>query len=237
MKREIVIAALALFGTMSFSQASAGTITFDGLAGTNMLGATVVIPGQYTWFSGYVDPVSIGGFNFVNPIEQYTIGSVFSTTSYNGDAGSTPWNGTDFLLEPGGTTTMSQVGGGGFSLNSLDLAFWDDAYVSYGISGNQAIITGNFVGGGSIIQALAMNVDYFHNTNTQIGNDFTRFTLAGFNNLSSVTFTTNGSWPNLAIDNINVTSSVPEPSSILLLGLGLVGLAAWQWKRQGTTHA
>ena len=32
-------------------------------------------------------------------------------------------------------------------------------------------------------------------------------------------------------------AAVPETSTLLLLGLGLVGLAAWQWKRQGTTLA
>ena len=32
-------------------------------------------------------------------------------------------------------------------------------------------------------------------------------------------------------------SGVPESSSILLLATGLLCLAAWQWKRQGTTNA
>lgn len=72
-----------------------------------------------------------------------------------------------------------------------------------------ALITGTLLGGGTVTSSLK-------------GLTTATSTNLGWTNLTSVYF---NSTDDAGIDNINVTvSSVPEPSTIALLGLGLVGI-------------
>ncbi len=86
-------------------------------------------------------------------------------------------------------------------------------------------VTGFFELGGNIVSSF--NLDQIAEENSLL--DFQLFTLSGFQNLSSVTFTAFGgsSGFSFGIDDITVSesvSSVPVPAAVWLFGSGLIGL-------------
>lgn len=65
-------------------------------------------------------------------------------------------------------------------------------------------------------------------------NEYVNFLFSGGSSYDTVTFST--STANFEMDNVaygNVTTSVPEPASLAVLGLGIVGLAALRRHRAG----
>jgi hypothetical protein len=143
------------------------------------------------------------GFTITNDaVSRYGINTpdqllAYWGTQFSGFAGSTAlFNNTAAT-----TTNLAQVGGGAFSLSSIDLADLFDA-------GDPTTInfTGNIAGGGTVSQSFT--TDSLKGLKT--------FTFSNFTNLASVDWTV-ASY--MQFDNINVsaagTTAVPEPFTVL----------------------
>ena len=246
MNKKLRAASITSILTMGLgSNTAAEIITFDGLAGTFMPGEDLFRHNSFVTVFTNSSAANIDGFKFAgsgtNLNSSYGIDNALymvdmqnwgSNTGLPGaiiDTFLTAWNGTDYaMFSP--SMTFSLASNEPFSLNGLDLVMWQ---VGYGET--EAIITGNFVGGGSITHSVALD-DTASNSNIRIGNDFIHYDLTGFTNLASVTITKDTT-SFLAIDNINVTlpdpvSPVPEPETyaMLLAGLGLIGFVNYRNK-------
>jgi hypothetical protein len=157
----------------------------------------VATPGEQTAVgNNYAE----NGFNFFNPgapNDAAIIGQVSQNTS-----------GSDYYTwnspAANNPVTLTALVGSGFSLLSLDVGS------KSGFSFANFDIIGDYVGGGSIT------------FNVLGASNFTNVALTGFSDLSNVKFAfVSGDYG--AIDNL--VTSVPEPMSVTLVGLGLLGLA------------
>ena len=206
----------ALFLTIATlaSSASATVVDFNHLAGTNVPGNSYVSNGYYNEFYGTGAGFTTNGFKFTNDYsvnangDGYLIGTAYS----NSDSHGNPYDGTDYYIAYLGFTIASATASP-FSLNSIDLASWQDGQVT------TATLTGTKVGGGSVTATISL--DTTPNSTKRTGNDFLTYALTGFDNLSylSITHSANAF---LAVDNVVLNgATVPEPSSIALFGLAL----------------
>lgn len=187
------------------------------LLGSNMAGATVLnfngVSNQF-WINNYGE----SGFSFARSFGD-GMGTLAVPVSYwNG-------NGTGRLL------TWSNIGNdSGFTLTnaanqnfSLASFEYGNGYVAGNANPTQFIVTGTYGTGGTITATIDHSVFGIYTYNFG----------AGWNNLSSVAFDAKGSNNRAVFDNINVNSvQVPEPASIALLGLGLLGFAAVRRSKQ-----
>ena len=143
--------------------------------------------------------------------KDFLLDDTVSSTDSSDDA----YNGTDYFIAYFGFSIAS-ASAAPFSLTSIDLAPFQD------YSGvTTATLTGTKVGGGIVTKIISLDPTLL--SHKQTGNDFTTYLLTGFDNLSSLSITHNGTTA-LAVDNVvlNVdAATVPEPSSIALFGLAL----------------
>lgn len=202
--------ALALASIAFIPIAQAATVTFEDVA------------------SGIFPlPVTSSGFNFTGT------GAVGVTANGSECTPLCSSNGTNRLLAPGATfgatsITMSRVNGQSFLLLALDAAEmfsgfpnFDAAQIDYlGYLGANLVISG------------ALVLDLINDGPGGVA-DFQTFTIAGSALVDRIVFTGAGGIGGnnaFALDNL-VTSSVPEPGSLTLVGLCLAGLVASRRRR------
>lgn len=198
-RKFITSAALIVAGIVSVSaQAAPVTLDFEGVA-ANGTQSPCPLTSAY----------SKGG---------YSLGSASATCNHyigNNMSGNNTYGNTTSVLAicsgcPGGLL-LTLTGPAAFSALSVDIGSFfgnDPAAVTF---------TGYFVGGGSVVQAV------------DGAKSWATYLLNGFTGLSSMTIQTLGAnGAHASLDNIVVTNAntVPEPTSIALLGLALVTAGA-----------
>jgi len=203
-------------------QASAAVIDFDEPA----------LAGLY--FAGQSFQQS--GFNFA---VNYDFGTVDLASKLDAPPSG---NSTQFYTQLNeGFLTLTRADGGLFNLNSFDAAFVPLVPAASGQTTIAAVGTkadGKQVGwaflfapaaGGSYQFAQYSGAEFSVYTNLK-SVEFFACSLDG-GQVCTLPLQNNGQF---ALDNINVTAAVPEPSAALLLGMGLAGMG---WLRRRQTKA
>ena len=201
MKNNLLACLLIGIVIGSICTANATVITFDPINSNT----TKVYP-SYTE----------SGFQFTN---DFVYASAF------GSWGSTESNyaGSQALFNNANAgTTFSKVGGGSFTLNSIDLS-----ELSYAPSYSGSItvdIIGQLAGGGTVSYAAILDLMFGFET-FNFGNLFSEVTSVYLKQDTYLFF---------QFDNVTINESsspVPEPISMLLFGTGIVGIGGYIRKR------
>jgi hypothetical protein len=186
-------------------------------------------------------------------------GLILSVSAFS-NAGLITFNGTasdgDYTSLPGSYTeagfTLTNNSGSNYFVDndfSTNLNSWDDDVLEFNsLTSSQATLTadgninfdfssaflgsfnsaasltfeGFFAGGGSITQTFSLGL-----------NTRALFNFTGFNNLSSLVISAPTDGMFALMDDLTVSaSSVPEPSTLAIFALGIIGLASRRFKKQ-----
>lgn len=203
--------ALALFAVAA-TPAAAQTVTFETLATTD--------PVRYVQ-----NGVTVQGLTFTAVGAGIGAADAFAV---NGPSQAAVFTGSAALFN-NLTATTAITAGGPFSVMSLSAT---SGLGLFSFQPTMVTFTGFLNAGGSVTQMATLAAG----TVTPMP-----IMLSGFTNLSSLQVTvTSPGFETVQLDNIVFSSSVavvPEPSTVLLLGSGLVGVAAFarRRRRQGTS--
>lgn len=197
-RKFFTTAAFVVAGIVSVSaQAAPVTLDFEGVVG-NGIQSSCPLASAYS-----KDGYSLGSAN--SNCNHYIGNNLASNNLYG--------NTTSVLAICSGCTgglLLTLTGPAAFSALSVDIG------PLFGLDPAPVTFTGYFVGGGSVVQAV------------DGAQRWATYLLNGFTGLSSMTIQTGVSGSHASLDNIVVTdaNTVPEPTSIALLGLALVAAGA-----------
>ncbi len=194
------IAALGPAMIGGVGSAEATTINFDGFAfNDSAIHDLTPISGS----------LSLDGFTFT--AGQFTKFDVFGTQEGRFAGQVAMFNNANF-----GATMLTRVGGGTFSLLSLDVAN------ILGPGADSITLHGQVHGGGTVSESFAFN-SFGHLTTLTLDRDF--------RDLDSVSFDENPS-PGFQFTDLVVSTEVAEPAGLALFGVGLAAGLAFLRKRR-----
>lgn len=187
--------------------ASATIVDFEGVAVANTQTTEDSTNHVFNGFNVFVPHGHYQGLGFLQPNPR-------------------PSNGSDWLLHDhfsgtlGAPVVVTQVGGGAFSVQSIDAAEWDNGFAK----GQTLTMTGHLSGGGTVVLNFV----------TDQLNGFETFNVVGMDDIVQLDIlgSTNGTnFGTLGYDNLVVGApggggGVPEPLSLGLVGVALLGLGA-----------
>jgi hypothetical protein len=155
--------------------------------------------------------VNGGGLSFRNPSSGLLNANGVNTVPYDASYYAVPFTSSEPVLQ--------RTDGSPFQLRSMDLAAYSATFSDI----NTVDVTGYYAGGGTITTELI-----FNGAVTGQVSDFHTFAFDGqWSNLGHVVLFDSVPWASgvgFSIDNIVVSTDVPEPGTLPLVGLAVLGL-------------
>lgn len=193
---RLIIAAILVISPFA---ANATVIQFEGIAPPGF---------ETTWLNAGISTYTEAGFDITT---NDTSQAFFESGTYGGNGLSGASGDALFFQNSTTLFTLDESGGGLFGLTSLDAGGL--------FSGSGTVQVTGYLSGGGTVQSILNLVNVSGTAGV-----LPTFTFgAAWNNLTAFDLLrTNGNF--IAFDNITLTTTVPEPGTLALLGLGLFGM-------------
>lgn len=198
-KSALALAALAALGLAAAPARAQTTLNFDNFTASSADGPQFIAPTYSD--QGFTLTSGSAGFFALNGSDP-TFG-----------------DGETSLYNSFGATTLMQDSGAAFTLNAIDLGPLNGN--SAGTTNDGPILFTGTRADGTTVTATE--------TTTDPNGQFQTFTFSGFDNLTSLTFTstdgpTSSQFDNVVLDQPAAPSAAPEPSQVAALGFTALGL-------------